>query len=72
MVKILLILQVVFSLLLAVFILLQARGGGLGSAFGGSATITHTRRGVDKLLFNLTIFLSFLFLLISLLNVAVG
>jgi preprotein translocase subunit SecG len=50
--------------------LLQARGAGLGSVFGGSSagTVFKTRRGVEKLIFNLTIVFVILFAAISLLS----
>ena len=53
-----------------VFILLQARGAGLGSVVGGSSagTVFKTRRGVEKLIFNLTIVFVILFAAISLLS----
>lgn len=53
-----------------VFILLQARGAGLGSVFGGSSsgTVFKTRRGVEKLIFNLTIVFAILFAAVSLLS----
>ena len=54
------------SLLLIIFILLQSRGVGLSSTFGGDGTFYRTRRGPEKLLFNLTIFLTTTFALISL------
>jgi preprotein translocase subunit SecG len=52
------------------FILLQARGAGLGSVFGGSSagTVFKTRRGVEKLIFNLTIVFVILFAAVSLLS----
>ena len=40
---------------LIISILLQARGAGLGSVFGGTGTVFKTRRGIDRLLFRLTI-----------------
>lgn len=49
-------------------ILLQSRGGGLGSAFGGDNTSIHrTRRGFEKLLFQFTIVISFVFFGLALL-----
>lgn len=51
-------------------VLLQGQGSGLGSAFGGDAGIYRTRRGVEKTMFNLTIILASLFLLLSLVTVA--
>ena len=58
--------QILVSLILIFVILLQARGSGLGSALGGSSgTFFRTRRGIEKTLFNLTIVLSTVFLLMS-------
>lgn len=58
--------QVVIAVLLMVAILLQNRGAGLGSAFGGSGGVYLTKRGLEKKLFILTIILATLFLLLSL------
>jgi len=53
-----------------IFILLQVRGAGLGSAFGGSSagSVFKTRRGVERLIFNLTITFVILFALVSVLS----
>ena len=63
--------SIIVSLVLIVLILLQAKGGGLGSLLGGDAGggITRTRRGLEKTLFQVTIGLSILFLAVSLLSV---
>ena len=63
--------QIIISIALIVSILLQARGAGLGSVFGGTGTVFKTRRGIDKLLFRFTIVFTVLFVLISLLGTAV-
>lgn len=63
------ILQAVFAALLVVCILLQARGAGLGAAFGGDSNIYRTKRGVEKRLFQATIIVVILFLGVSLANV---
>ncbi|HEU0028200.1 MAG TPA: preprotein translocase subunit SecG [Ktedonobacterales bacterium] len=60
------IVQIIVSVALVVSILLQARGAGLGSVFGGTGTVFKTRRGIDKLLFRMTVGLSVAFCLISL------
>ncbi|HEX9133227.1 MAG TPA: preprotein translocase subunit SecG [Ktedonobacteraceae bacterium] len=64
------IIQLILSIAVMVFILLQARGAGLGSVFGGSSsgTVFKTRRGVEKLIFNLTIVFAILFAAVSLLS----
>jgi len=44
-------------------ILLQQRGATLGAGFGGSSELYTTRRGLDKNLFEVTIFLAITFVL---------
>ena len=62
--------QILLAILLTVLLLLQAKGSGVGTALGGgSGGSFRTRRGVEKQLFNLTIFLSVVFLLISIVAV---
>lgn len=58
--------QVILSALLVVAVLLQARGTGVGGAFGGSGAVYRTRRGIEKSLFRATIVLAILFALVSL------
>jgi preprotein translocase subunit SecG len=67
--NILYIAQIIISLLLIISILMQQRGGGLGSAFGGETTIYRTKRGAEKFIFRLTIILSILFLATALANI---
>jgi len=69
---ILTLLQIIISLLLLGVILLQSKGAGLGRAWGGEAGFYHTKRGMEKLLFILTIVLAVLFFTISILNFIVG
>lgn len=48
--------QILVAIGVIIVILMQSRGGGLGSAFGGdSSSIYHTRRGFERTLFNFTI-----------------
>jgi len=62
--------QIVVSVALIVAILLQTKGSGVGSLFGGSDTgVYKTRRGVEKTLFNVTIGLALAFFFIAILNV---
>ena len=51
----LLIAQIVFSIIITALILLQAQGTGLGSTWGGGGETYHTKRGVEKVIFYLTI-----------------
>lgn len=66
--KPLLVAQVVVSVLLAVSILLQNRGSGLGSVFGGDFGGYYTKRGFEKALFYGSIALGALFILLAILN----
>jgi preprotein translocase subunit SecG len=55
------IITVASGLLMIVAILLQSRGASLGAGFGSSGELFTTRRGVDKNLFEATIFLAVVF-----------
>jgi preprotein translocase subunit SecG len=57
--------QIILSSALVIAILLQVRGGGLGGIFGQADTVYRTKRGVEKTLFQLTIGLVVLFIIIS-------
>jgi preprotein translocase subunit SecG len=67
------IVQIILCVAVIGFILLQVRGAGLGSVFGGSSagSVFKTRRGVEKLVFNITIVFVVLFALISLLSLLI-
>jgi len=62
------ILQIIISIFLIAVILLQAKGTGLGTAFGGSNQMYHSKRGMEKIVFGLTIFLAFAFIVLSVIN----
>lgn len=57
--------QIVLAVALVLAILLQIRGGGLGGIFGQPDTVYRTKRGVEKTLFQLTIALAVLFIIIA-------
>lgn len=61
--------QVAVSILLIIAILLQNRGTGLGSTFGGSGGVYLTKRGLEKKLFIATIVLAVLFFSISIIGI---
>ena len=67
------IVQIIIAVAVIVFILLQVRGAGLGSIFGGSSagSVFKTRRGVERLIFNITIVLVILFAAVSILSVVI-
>lgn len=63
--------SIVLALILIVLIMLQVKGGALGALLGGDAGggIARTRRGLEKTLFQITVGLSALFLIISIMAV---
>lgn len=63
--------QIAVSSLLIVAILLQTRGTGLGSTFGGEGNVYRTKRGVEKILFRSTIVFAVVFLGLALATVLV-
>lgn len=70
--QILLIVQIVVSILLIGCVLLQAQGSGLGTTWGGGGESYHTKRGLERVLFSLTIVLIFSFLIVSLASIAIA
>ena len=63
--------QIVLSIAIILTVLLQVRGGGLGGIFGNPDTVWRTKRGIEKTLFQLTIALVILFLIVSLITLRV-
>jgi preprotein translocase subunit SecG len=54
------------AIAMVVVILLQVKGGGIGEMLSGEGSgLSRTRRGLEKTLFNITVVLGFVFLLIS-------
>jgi len=58
--------QIIVSIALIVAILMQARGVGLSSTFGGDSAVYRSRRGVERRLWQFTIVLLVLFIVFSL------
>ncbi|MFZ5854959.1 MAG: preprotein translocase subunit SecG [Chloroflexota bacterium] len=57
--------QIIVSIALMAAILLQARGTGLSSTFGGDSAVYRSRRGVERRLWQFTIVLAVLFVFFS-------
>ena len=66
------IVQLVLAVLLTAAILLQARGAGIGAAFGGGGNVFRTKRGAEKKLFQLTVLFGILFFGVSLASILVA
>ena len=64
--------QIVVAVALILVSLLQVRGGGLGGIFGQADTVFRTKRGVEKTLFQLTIALVVIFIVLSIVSLRVG
>jgi len=64
--------QIILSGALIVAVLLQIKGGGLGGIFGQADTVYRTKRGAEKTLFQLTIVLAALFIVISIIAVSIS
>ncbi|MBU2052332.1 MAG: preprotein translocase subunit SecG [Patescibacteria group bacterium] len=60
--------QILIALGLIALVLLQSKGGGLGTAFGGQSQVYHTKKGVEKVVFYLTITLASLLVILALIN----
>jgi preprotein translocase subunit SecG len=60
----LLIAQIVVAAALVAVVTMQVRGGGLGGIFGQPESVYRTRRGVEKSLFQFTIGLTIIFVII--------
>lgn len=60
------VIQIIISISLAGLILLQAKGVGLGRTFGGASF--HSKRGVESIVFKATVVLSFLFVVLAIVN----
>lgn len=65
------IVQMTISVLLIGFILLQARGTGLGSTWGGGGETYRSKRGMERILLVSTIILTILFLVTAIINIAI-
>jgi preprotein translocase subunit SecG len=66
------IIQIILSITIIVLVLLQSKGAGLGSIFGGDSGVYRTRRGLEKTLYQATIGLSVVFFIISLIAVTLS
>ena len=66
--------SIIVSIILIVLIMLQVKGGALGNLLGGDAGggFTHTSRGLEKTLFQITVYLCIVFMAISLFSVVLS
>jgi preprotein translocase subunit SecG len=64
--------QIIIAVALIAVLTLQVKGGGLGGIFGQSDGVYRTRRGVEKTLFQVTIVLAVIFIVLSIVTVRVS
>lgn len=57
--------EMVVAVLLAISILLQNRGAGLSSAFGGDFGGYYSKRGLEKFLLHFSVIASFIFIALA-------
>lgn len=65
---ILLIVNIILTAVIVGLILMQGRGAGLGSAWGGGGEMFQTRRGIEKVTLRITVICIVLFFIISLVS----
>ena len=64
--------QIVIAILLVGVVLIQSKGKGLSSTVGGSVGFYRSRRGLEKIVFIVTILLGILLIVNSLLLIIFG
>jgi len=64
----LLTINIILSVAIVALVLLQGRGAGMGSAWGGQGEMYHSRRGVESFTMKLTYIAVVIFFLVSLGN----
>lgn len=60
--------QIVVAVAIIVVSLLQVKGGGLGGIFGQADTVYRTKRGLEKTLFQFTIILVVIFVVLAIIS----
>lgn len=65
------IIQIILGILLVLVIIIQQKGSGLGTSFGGDMSFYRTKRGAEKMLFYATIGISLAFIVSSLIGLLV-
>lgn len=64
--------EAILGVLLALLILLQHRASGLSATFGGGGTAYVQRRGAEKVLFKMTVWISVAFFAIAIAMMYIG
>jgi protein translocase SecG subunit len=64
--------QILLGVALIAGVLIQSKGEELGGIFGGQQGVYQTRRGADRLLFTITIFIAIAFFALAIANVVLS
>jgi preprotein translocase subunit SecG len=65
--------QIIVAVAIMALVIIQAKDAGLGNMFGGGDMgVSHTRRGVERTLFNATIALTVVFVLLAFATVMIS
>ncbi len=64
--------SIISAILMITLILAQSRGTGLGQAFGGDSSFYFSRRGVELVMYQLTIIFAVVFVLSIILGLVVN
>jgi preprotein translocase subunit SecG len=63
--------QIILAIALILAVMLQVKGGGLGGIFGQADTVYRTKRGLEKTVFQLTMVVVVLFIIIAMITLRV-
>ncbi len=63
--------QVISAFLLIIIVSVQGKGGGLGKTWGGGGGTSFTRRGLERVIFKATFVIAFVFIFVSILQIAI-
>jgi len=63
--------MIIVSILLVALIIIGARNSAVGNVFGGDSPVYHARRGIERTLFNATVWVSVIFFVLAILSVLV-
>jgi preprotein translocase subunit SecG len=63
--------MIIVSILLIVLVIIGARNSAVGSVFGGDSPVYHSRRGVERTLFNATVWVSVIFFVLAIVSVLI-
>jgi preprotein translocase subunit SecG len=61
--------MIIVSILLIALIIIGARNSSVGNVFGGDSPVYHARRGIERTLFNATVWVSVIFFVLAILSV---